>query len=161
MIRTITVTLLLFILLFDTKAQNYNKKDIMHPIVTLFEAMAENDSSKASSVLEENAQLIRISQQDSATFNTQVSSASVLLTAFAKEKDQVWTEPFWNEIIKVDIGFATVWVDYAFFVDSTFSHCGIDAFQLILKSDGWKIFSITDTKRETDCDIPEIISARY
>ncbi|MDP5138985.1 MAG: hypothetical protein NWP83_00775, partial [Spirosomaceae bacterium] len=53
--------------------------------------------------------------------------------------------------IKIDGDMATVWTPYSFFVNNNVSHCGVNAFTLIRQNDSWKILSITDTRRKTDC----------
>ena len=42
-----------------------------------------------------------------------------------------------------------------------FSHCGVDAFQLVKTAAGWKIFQLSDTRRKEKCEIPEEISKRF
>jgi hypothetical protein len=46
-------------------------------------------------------------------------------------------------------------MNYAFFAGDTFSHCGVNAFQLFKGADGWKIFHIADTRRREGCEMPE------
>jgi hypothetical protein len=36
-------------------------------------------------------------------------------------------------------------------VDGEFSHCGVDAFILVLTEDGWRILSIADTRTTEGC----------
>jgi hypothetical protein len=40
---------------------------------------------------------------------------------------------------------ATIWADYDFHFGQTFSHCGVDAVQLLKTAEGWKIVSLADT----------------
>jgi hypothetical protein len=47
---------------------------------------------------------------------------------------------------------ATAWTPYKFYLDKTFSHCGVNAFQLFKSENGWKIISILDTRRKEPCD---------
>jgi hypothetical protein len=54
--------------------------------------------------------------------------------------------------IAVDGALATAWILYQFYVGSTFSHCGVNAFQLFKSKDGWKIIQITDTCRREGCE---------
>ena len=56
--------------------------------------------------------------------------------------------------IQIDGPLATVWVPYWFFVGPRFSHCGVDAFQLVQGAGRWRIFSIVDTRRTTGCGEP-------
>ena len=47
---------------------------------------------------------------------------------------------------------ATVWADYDFHFGKTFSHCGVDAVQLLKTAEGWKIVSIADTFVREGCE---------
>jgi hypothetical protein len=54
---------------------------------------------------------------------------------------------------RVSGGLATVWTGYDLYVDGTFRHCGVDAFQLARTSAGWRIIQVADTRRTEGCDI--------
>ncbi len=51
----------------------------------------------------------------------------------------------------VDDGIASVWTPYAFYFENTFSHCGVNSFQLLKVQGEWKITMITDTRRSGGC----------
>lgn len=53
--------------------------------------------------------------------------------------------------IHVDGSLATAWMRYRFYLGEEFSHCGVNTMNLIRKADGWKIFSIVDTRRTERC----------
>jgi hypothetical protein len=40
---------------------------------------------------------------------------------------------------------------YVFYVGDRFSHCGVDSFQLVRISAGWRIIQIADTRRKEGC----------
>jgi hypothetical protein len=48
-------------------------------------------------------------------------------------------ERIWNPLVQVHGPIATVWAPYDFWTDGKFSHCGVDAFDLIKTAEGWKI----------------------
>jgi ketosteroid isomerase-like protein len=54
--------------------------------------------------------------------------------------------------IKVDGGLATAWTPYKFYLNGNFSHCGVNSFQLVKLSEGWKIIYIIDTRRKEPCE---------
>lgn len=56
------------------------------------------------------------------------------------------------ETIKIDGALAIVWAPYNFYFNGKFSHCGMDSFQLVRFSDGWKIQYIIDTRRKDNCN---------
>lgn len=55
---------------------------------------------------------------------------------------------------------ATVWAPYAFYLDGRLSHCGVNAFQLIRRPQGWRIVSLIDTRRTEGCEIPPDVQPR-
>ena len=65
-----------------------------------------------------------------------------------KEK---FLERMWNPEVKVHGGIATLWAPYDFYRDGKFSHCGIDAFDLVKSPEGWKIAGGTFTIEKSNC----------
>ena len=82
--------------------------------------------------------------------------------AIGTPHDRVWNEEWWSPEVRINGNLAQVWTPYAFYIDDTFSHCGVDAFHLIRLDDGsWKIFHLTDTRQRTGCYVPERIRSKY
>ncbi len=50
--------------------------------------------------------------------------------------------------VRVDDGLATAWMAYRFYVGDRFSHCGVNAMQLVLHEGRYKILSVVDTRRQ-------------
>ena len=57
-----------------------------------------------------------------------------------------------NYAIQVDGRMANVWTPYEFWLNATFSHCGVNSFQLFKEGEKWKIIYSIDTRRKVDCD---------
>ncbi len=55
------------------------------------------------------------------------------------------------DVINVDGPLAIAWTPYQFYYNGTFSHCGVNSFQLLRTAKGWKIQYIIDTRRKTGC----------
>jgi hypothetical protein len=146
---------------FSTVMAQHTPTEIMQPIRDLFLAMEKNDSALAATAFTPDAILNTVFTDKEGVVRRNTSLASTIPAAFAKPKDQVFSEPIWNEKIQVDGDFAAVWVDYAFYRGNTFSHCGVDAFHLMRTPEGWKIFLITDTRRPSPCEIPKQILNRF
>ena len=53
--------------------------------------------------------------------------------------------------VHIDDPLAAAWVEYDFYLNGQFHHCGFDAFQLFRTDRGWKIFQIADTRKKTGC----------
>jgi len=82
-------------------------------------------------------------------------SVGMFLRAIGTPRRQVYDERMANERVLIDDSFAVAWVDYTFYLDDQKSHCGVDAFQLIRRPAGWRIFGLTDTRRRQNCpDLP-------
>ena len=60
-------------------------------------------------------------------------------------------ERMWNPEVRIRGAIATVWTPYDFWVDGKFSHCGIDAFDLVKTDEGWKMAGGVYTK-EAKCE---------
>ena len=64
-----------------------------------------------------------------------------------------YLERMWDPRTEVSGPVATVWAPYDFHIDGQFSHCGIDAFQLIRQDDRWWVLSVVYTmRRGDDCE---------
>jgi hypothetical protein len=131
------------------------EKEVLKTVENLFLAMETSDSTLASSLFTKDAQLHTVLKGENGQTVRRTMPASRLVSAFGSEKDEVWREPIWDEVVRIDGNLASVWVKYAFYRDNSLSHCGVDAF-LLVKDDTWKIFSLADT-RNNDCEIPEDI----
>lgn len=136
-------------------SQQNEKIEIMKVVNSVFEAMRTNDSTllKQSFVESPNTFTAFINQEGESKLVT--GDFQKFIDAVGQPKEQVWNEPIWNEKVEIDGNLASVWVDYAFYVDDQFSHCGVDAFHLIKQKDGWKIFHLVDTRRKINCAVPD------
>jgi hypothetical protein len=144
-------------------AQSPNEDAAVKDVVAkLFKAMELGDSAMLTSTFHKPVTLGTIVRDKSG--NT-ILRPELSIDEFAKAvgtpHKEVWHEEIWDVKVQRDGDFAQVWCDYAFYIDKTFSHCGVDAFHLIKSKDGWKIFHLADTRRKTGCDVPKEISDKY
>ena len=75
--------------------------------------------------------------------------------AVGRPHDQVWNEQIWDVKIMVDGRLTTAWMEFAFFLGETLSHCGVNSMVLYRDGEDWKIVQLADTNRGKDCDLPE------
>ncbi|MGL1887536.1 MAG: hypothetical protein OCD76_13555 [Reichenbachiella sp.] len=130
-----------------------SQKEVRQVILDLFQAMYDGDSSSAHLQFIDSARMYStFIIQDNIQFKE--GTINQFMTAIGTPHDDHWIEKTWNYDIKVDGTLAQVWCEYAFFAGERFSHCGVDAFQLLKTSVGWKIFIVTDTRRKTACVFP-------
>ena len=64
---------------------------------------------------------------------------------------ETWNERMYSPEVRIDGPLATVWTEYDFHLGTQFSHCGVDAFQLLKTSAGWKVVALSDTARREGC----------
>jgi len=67
-----------------------------------------------------------------------------------KRKEAV-LERMWNPDVRIQGGIAVLWTRYDFYRDGAFSHCGVDAFDLVKTPEGWKISGGVYTVERTGC----------
>ncbi|MEM9672852.1 MAG: nuclear transport factor 2 family protein [Bacteroidota bacterium] len=120
-------------------------------IMQLFDGMRAGDSTMVSEVFASEARLLTVAEQDEKT-SLREAPISTFLQAVSSPREDVWNERILDYRINVDGKLATAWTPYRFYRDTTFSHCGVNAFQLYLSNDGWKIIQITDTRQVEGCD---------
>ena len=128
--------------------------DVRAVVDRLFDGMRAGDSTAVRSVLHPEARFLTTMVRDGKPM-LHVGSVDDFVSAVGSPHDEVWNERIWNVDIHVDDRLAAAWMDYAFFLDDEFSHCGVNAFQFFHAEDGWKVIQITDTRRREGCDIPD------
>jgi hypothetical protein len=57
----------------------------------------------------------------------------------------------WDPDVRIHGAIAVVWTRYDFWVDGKFSHCGVDAFDLVKTAEGWRIAGGVYTVERTGC----------
>jgi len=134
----------------DAPARTGEEQAVLAVVNRLFDAMRAGDSAAVCAVVHPNGTLFRLAERDGApTLGT--DSIGAFVRAVGRPHAEVWDERTANERVFVDGPLAMVWADYWFFAGSTFSHCGVDAFQLYKGAKGWQIASIADTRRREGC----------
>lgn len=136
-------------------AQKSEEKKVMKVVNQVFEAMKTNDSTLLKLSFVENPNMFTVSTNKEGMTSLTSGDFQRFKDAIGSPKKQQWSEPIWNEQVAIDGNLASVWVDYAFYAGDQFSHCGVDAFHLVKMKDKWKIFHLVDTRRRSDCEVPE------
>lgn len=135
---------------------------IMKPINALFTGMNLGDSAMVRSAFTADATMASIGKDKAGSVTLRKeSSLTGFLKAVGSPHKEPWSEPIWDARMEVDGDFAQVWTQYAFYSGKNFSHCGVDAFQLIKIEGNWKIFHLADTRRKEGCNVPEAISHKF
>lgn len=126
------------------------KPAVMAVVTRLFDGMRAGDSAMVRSVFHPKASLTTaVVRQGTPT--VEFEGIEGFITAVGTPHAEVWDERIKNPQVLVDGSFASVWVDYGFYLGGKFSHCGIDAFQLAKVGTDWKIVALGDTRRRQGC----------
>jgi hypothetical protein len=124
---------------------------VMMPIKQLFDGMRAHDSTMIRSAFVPGAVMMGGLPRPNAAPAVRFTPIDGFVTAAGKPGD-AWDEQIYDPIVQIDGGLASVWVFYTFHAGTTFTHCGVDALQVVRTTEGWKISVIADTRRTTDCE---------
>jgi hypothetical protein len=133
------------------RAQDAEKAAVIATVQKMFDAMRTRDTMLLNQVFDSTGRLVGVSARNGpprVTLTTPSQFGAALVRAPAGD---VWNERIYDPEVKIDAGVAQVWAYYTFHRNSTFSHCGIDAFMLVKVGEAWKITQVADTRRATNC----------
>jgi hypothetical protein len=74
-----------------------------------------------------------------------------IMKSFASSTEKM-LERMWEPKVLIHKEIAVVWTKYDFHREGKFSHCGVDAFNLIKTPQGWKIAGIIYTVEKEGCE---------
>lgn len=125
-------------------------------VLEVFDAMRATDSIRLKKCFYDQVDVYTSSvNRTTGKSNLTKDNIQQFYTSVGTPHDGLYDEKLGEFEIKVDDHLASIWVDYYFFVDEKFSHCGVDFFQLYKTNDGWKIFFLSDTRRRKSCEVPD------
>jgi hypothetical protein len=126
------------------------RREVLAVVQRLFDAMRAGDAEAARALFHPDARLTTATVRDGQP-TVRVEPIDGFIKAIGTPRQEVWDERVFNEVVQIDGTVASVWAEYSFFRGATFSHCGIDAFQLAKSGDRWQIVAIADTRRREGC----------
>lgn len=124
-------------------------KDVVN---RLFIGMKRSDTAVIRSVFTEKAILQTIIKNKEGKVSIVQEPLDSFLTSIAKPHSQPYDERITFDVVKIDGDLAMVWAPYKFYVGDKFSHCGVDAFQMVRLKGEWKIQYLIDTRRREGCN---------
>jgi len=113
------------------------REAVMKTVQAFFDTMTAHDVDGARQILQPQGRFHAMSMKD----------GKPDVRAFANEEyfaqlqasKQRMQERIWNPDVRINGLIASVTAPYDFWIDGKFSHCGVDAFDLIKTEEGWKI----------------------
>jgi hypothetical protein len=131
------------------------EREVIDVVQRLFDAMRASDSAAARALFEPGARLHTVANRQG-VLTVSEDSLGMFMRAIGTPRTQVYDERIANERVLIDGPYAFAWVDYTFYLGEQKNHCGVDAFQMVRRPTGWRIFGLTDTRRRENCpDLPK------
>ena len=118
--------------------------------VRLCSGAPETDTALLSQAFDSTARLVGVSNRG--TPSVSLTAASQFGAAIARAPaGDVWNERIYDPEVRIDGNVAQVWAYYTFHRNTTFNHCGVDAFMLVKVGTTWKITQLADSRRTEGC----------
>lgn len=128
------------------------EQDAVKKVVNdMFTAMRTSDTVLLKSVFTPDMVLQSVVTKKDGSTGLITEKAAGFVKQVSTPHKEVYDERITIADVKIDGLLASVWAPYKFYAGTTFSHCGVDVFQLMKTASGWKIIYIVDTRRKDNC----------
>ncbi|HYV98346.1 MAG TPA: nuclear transport factor 2 family protein [Gemmatimonadaceae bacterium] len=150
-ILSVAVATFAFAITSPLHAQTDEGKAVLAVVDKLFDGMRRGDTAAMRATFAPQARMLGVGRQGEA----RADGIDGWLASIGRQPaGTVLNERTWAPEVKVDDNVAQAWMQYDFHIGDRFSHCGIDAFDLLKIGGQWKIVSVLDTRRTTGCTGP-------
>ncbi|QKJ32084.1 nuclear transport factor 2 family protein [Mucilaginibacter mali] len=148
--KNLIVSLLILVFSVPAFCQT-DEAGIKQTVISFFDGMRKADTAMMRSAIAKDVVLQSVANKKDGTTALVTESMTDFMATVAKPHKDVYDERITFNDIRIDADLAMVWAPYKFYVGQTFSHCGVDVFQLMKTDRGWKIIYIVDTRRKDKC----------
>ena len=132
-------------------AQDAERAAVLATVQKVFDAMRTRDTALLSQAFDTAARLVRINKRSTPP-SVSLSPPSQFGAAIVRAPaGDVWNERIYDPEVRIDGDVAQVWAYYTFHRNTTFLHCGVDAFMLVKVGSAWKITQLADSQRTEGC----------
>lgn len=154
-IKFFCTLLIYFVMINSLQAQNHSEKALVEAqIHTLFDGMKLSDSAKVRSVFHTEASLFSTRFDEAGNSILTRINLDRFILSIGENHSRVFDERLTKIDVSIDDNLAIAWTPYLFYLDDEFSHCGVNAFQLVKIDEVWKIIHLVDTRRKDNCTGP-------
>jgi hypothetical protein len=148
MLRLALLLLLTLPMAQPLRAQAAPEAQVREVIDRLFDGMRRGDSTAVRSVFHPEARMLSTMLQNGNPA-MQAGDVDEFVRAVGSPHAEVWDERIDDLEIRVDDPMATAWMTYRFHLGDAFSHCGVNAFDLVRGAEGWRVVQVMDTRRRS------------
>lgn len=143
---------LAFFSMLTLAAQDSGTAEVRHTIDSFFEGFHQQDSIIMKQTVSDGLILQTIARNDKGGMFVKTEDFSKFMKGIASIPDSLsFREEIKEYTIKIDGTMANAWTTYEFWLNDSFSHCGVNSFQLFNDGTGWKIIYLIDTRRKEGC----------
>jgi len=128
-----------------------NETAVEEVVLSFFNAMRDSDSSAMEAYLANDATLHTVVVSEEGKMMLRQTEIEAFKNSVAQSEAGSLDEQLTSLTVHMDGNLSTAWMDYNFYYNGEFSHCGVNTMNLIQTEEGWKIFSIVDTRRTEGC----------
>lgn len=136
---------------YSERADTDPKEEVEKVITDFFDAMRQSDSADMELFLTADATLKTVASGNQDNTILRETEIPAFLNSIEESDVGSLDEQLTSLIAHVDAKLSTAWMEYRFYYNGEFSHCGVNTMNLIQTAGGWKIFSIVDTRRQDPC----------
>jgi hypothetical protein len=138
-------------------AQTADRAAVLATVQKVFDAMRTRDTALLAQAFDSTARLVGVRTPRGGSPMLSLTTPSQFGAAIARAPaGDVWNERIFDPEVRIDGPVAQVWAYYTFHRNQAFSHCGVDAFQLMKVGDAWKITQLADSRRTEGCTHTEL-----
>lgn len=149
--RLLFIGVLLFVMY--ASAQEEEEYAVQKTVEAFFEGFHQQDSAAIKETVAQEVLLQTIAKDSLGNDYVRTEDFSKFIESIVSIPDTMkFQETIKSYSIQVDGPMANAWTAYEFHVNDTFSHCGVNSFQLVKQKDAWKIIYLIDTRRKEGCE---------
>lgn len=115
----------------------------------LFAAMEARDTSAVRALFLPSARIVSVARQNGTPVVRDRGVGDFLPGIVTAPEPLI--ERMWSPEVRIVGDLATLWAPYDFHLGSRFSHCGVDAFQLVRRDGAWRIAALSYTVQREGC----------
>lgn len=137
-------------------AQEPDEAAIRAVISQLFDGMRAGDSAAVRATFYEEATLKSMRRNREGQEGVRNTALDGFVGFIGAPHDDIYNEVVWDIEIRIDGNIGTAWMNFAFFSGETLSHCGVNSFQFLKSSEGWRTINLIDSRRPAArCEVPD------
>lgn len=123
---------------------------ILQPVNAVFAAIAARDAAAMERQLLPGGSATSVAERADGSRAVERRTWPDVLARFRPGPEK-FEERLSDPAVESDGSVAMVWGNYVFLIDGKVHHCGIDHFDLVRDSGGWKIASVSWSERTIGC----------